>query len=200
MKNRPRLSLKGAPSAPTTEPTVPAVAVPNSPTQEKTMEVVQEKSPEVTPEPSAEVNEPTAKALAQAEEENSARLVALARKQHEEAAAAKQEPVTVIGLAAQGRDALVEGLRQHAERSKPVEYIPPPRTARQMAQLEAELTAGRKTQQRAAEQLAHRPPPERDRNEGLSTPVHRPGSLVPDPTIPAPSGFAAGTKVYGSNA
>ena len=164
------------------------------------MEAVQEKTAEVSAELTPPSSDPTAKALAQAEEANSARLVALARRQHEEAEAAKQEPVSIIGLAAQGREALLEGLRQHAEHSKPPEYIPPPRTARQMAQLEAELSAGRRVQQKAAEQLAHRPAPERDRNEGLSTPVHRPGSLVPDPTVPAPSGFAAGTKVFGSNA
>jgi hypothetical protein len=161
------------------------------------MEAVQEKTPVASAELSAEPNEPTAKALAQAEETNAARLLALARKQNEEAEAAKQEPVNIIGLAAQGREALLEGLRQHAEKSKPVEYIPPPRTPRQMAQLEAELAAGRRVQQKAAEQLAHRPPPERDRNEGLTTPVHRPGNLVPDPTLDAPSGYAAGSKVYG---
>lgn len=188
MSNRPRLSLKAAANATVTAPAVQDQAVPNSPIQEKTMEATQEKTQEASPEAQAEQNEPTAKALAQAEEANIARALALSRKNQEEAAAAGQEPVSIIGLAAQGREALLDGLRQHNERAKPVEYIPPPRTPRQMAQLEAELAAGRKTQQRAAEQLAHRPAPERDRNEGLTTPVHRPGDFVPglnskDPAI-----------------
>lgn len=143
------------------------------------MEAVQEKIPEVSAEPLADPNAPTAKALAEAEEQNIARALALSRKNQAEAEAMGHEPVSIIGLAAQGREALLEGLRQHAEHSKPAEYIPPPRTARQMSQLEAELSAGRKVQQRAAEQQAHRPAPERDRNEGLTTPVHRPNDFVP---------------------
>lgn len=188
MQQRPRLSLKGVPNAPTTAAPVQPVAEPNSPTQEKTMEAVQEKTQEVSVEPSTPPTEPTARALAAAEEENSARLAALVRKQQEEAEASSTEPMNILGLAAKGREHLLDGLRQHAQRAKPAEYIPPPRTPRQMAQLEAELAAGRKTQQKAAEQLAHRPPPERDRNEGLTTPVHRPNDFVPglyskDPAI-----------------
>jgi len=153
------------------------------------MEAVQDKTPEASVElPAQPAPEPTAKAMAAAEEQNAARLAALSRKQQELAEEAEREPVSIIGLAAQGREALLDGLRQHSERAKPVEYIPPPRTARQMAQLEAELGAGRKVQQKAAEQQAHRPAPERDRNEGLTTPVHRPNDFVPglnsrDPAI-----------------
>lgn len=125
---------------------------------------------------------PTAKQMAAAEEANAARIQARMRQEHEQAMEASKEPVSIIGLAAQGREVLLEQLRQHAERNKPKEYIPPPRTARQMEQLEAELEAGRKSQARAQAQQASRPVEKTDMGkEGFTTPVYRPDNMVPDP-------------------
>jgi hypothetical protein len=174
-KNKHRLSLKGTLNVPTTEPIALPVAEPNAHSQEKTMEAVQDKSPEA----SAELIGPTAKQLAAAEEENAVRARKLIELQNEQGAS--QEPVSVIGLAAQGREALLEGLRQHAARSKPKEYVPPPRTERQMSALEEELEAGRRAQQKAEAQQASRPVPPADPKEGFTTPAYRPGDRVPDP-------------------
>lgn len=151
-------------------------------------------------EPIQEQTGPTAKEMAAAEEANAARVKAIIDKQQQEAEAAKTEQISIIGLAAQGREALLEGLRQHQMRSKPPEYIPPPRTERQMSQLEAELEAGRRTQQRAAAQAAARPVPPKDVSEGFTTPVYRPGDVVPDPTIPAAGGSVAGSRQFGADA
>jgi len=123
---------------------------------------------------------PTAKEMAAAEEANALRAQQIINRQQEEVARAAQEEVSIIGLAAQGREVLLEQLRQHAERTKKPEYIPPPRTARQMSQLEEELEAGRRSQAKAQAQLDSRPPPEKPVNEGFTTPVHRPGDFVPD--------------------
>jgi hypothetical protein len=141
------------------------------------MEAVQDKSPEASAEPITLTG--TSKQLAAAEEENAVRARKLIELQN--AQGTEAEPVSVIGLAAQGREALLEGLRQHAERSKPKEYVPPPRTERQMSALEEELEAGRKAQQKAEAQQASRPVPARDPAEGSSVPVYRPGDMVPDP-------------------
>src|SRR5712664_1604006 len=157
-KNRPRLSLKGDPNAPTTALTEPAPAVPNEPIQEKTMEAEQQKSQVEALEQSA----PTAKAMAEAEEANAVRLRQLSERQQQDPA---EEPMSVLGLAAQGREALLDGLRRHAEQANPEPYVPPPRTARQMSALEEELEAGRRSQRRAEEQLANRPVEKADLNK-----------------------------------
>lgn len=140
------------------------------------------------PEKAPEVNELTAKQMAAAEEENALRFKKIIDAQQAAAVKAQEEPITILGLAAQGRDALLDGLRKHAEQSAPPEYVPPPRTDRQMSQLEAELEAGRRAGSRAAEQQANRPVPPKDPNEGFTTPVHRDGSHGPginsrDPAI-----------------
>lgn len=122
----------------------------------------------------------SAKELAAAEEARSAQLKQATDKEQAEAATANQEPVSIIGLAAQGREVLLDALRRHNERAKPKEYVPPARTARQQETLEAELAAGRRTQEKAEAQQASRPPPEKSRNEGFTTPVHRPGDFVPN--------------------
>lgn len=127
------------------------------------------------------VHELTAKQMAAAEELNGLRL-----RQQAEANAIRAEQATaveptVIELAAQGIEALHEGLRQHANR-KPPEYVPPPRTERQMFALQEELEAGRKAQQRAEAQQASRVVEQVDGNkEGFTTPVYRPANMVPDP-------------------
>lgn len=162
-------------------------------TAEQAPELIEQKE-----EPKSE--ELTAKQLAAAEEENAARALRIINSQQEKVQAEMQEPVSIIGLAAQGREVLLEQLRQHADRTKPKEHIPPPRTERQMSQLEAELNAGRAAQQRHAEQVASRPVPVKDVSEGFTTPVHRPGNLVPDPTKPAIGGSVAGTRQFGTDA
>ena len=160
------------------------------------MEASQETPPEVVTVQSG----PTAKEMAAAEEQNQLRMRALAAQAD---APPDPEPVNIVEVAARGYDALHEAFARH-NAIKPKEYIPPPRTARQMSALEEELEAGRKAQQRAeAQRDAARPPPP-DRNEGFNTPVYRPGNLVPDPTILATSGpgglSAAGTREYGPDA
>lgn len=156
------------------------------------MEAVQEKSPE-----KSEVTaSPTAKEMAAAEEANSVRLQKLAAQQEAPPAPA---PVNIVEVAARGYDALQEAFAKHNAK-KPPEYVPPPRTARQMSALEEELEAGRRSQQRAEAQLAAAKPPVVDLNkEGFTTPTYRPGDAVPDPILPA-GNFAAGTRTYGRDA
>lgn len=176
---RPRLSLKGDPNALTMAPAEQAPAETSAPIQEKQVEAAVEKIEEVA----AEQSGPTAKQMAAAEEANALRIIQQKRAEEERAAKADEEPVSLIGLAAQGRDVLLNALRKHAEEAKPVEYVPPPRTARQMTQLEEELEAGRRAQARAEAQQASRPPPAPEPGkEGFSTPVYRPGDVVPNPT------------------
>jgi hypothetical protein len=191
-KNKHRASRAAELSALITAPTSPP---PQEALQEKTMEASQEKAPEM--EAPAEQSGPTAKEMAKAEEVNQLRMRALA----EQADKPPAEPdVNVIEVAARGYDALQEAFAKHNAK-KPPEYIPPPRTARQMSALEEELEAGRRSQQRAEAQKAAAPAnPTDTRKEGFSTPVFRPGDVVPDPTIPAAGGFAAGNRVYGSDA
>jgi hypothetical protein len=183
-KNRPSPSPKGELNVPTTEHIAQPPAEPNAPIQETIMELSQEPTQEVSqekaPEVTAEQIDPTAKEMAAAEEANAARAKALLAQEQAKLAAEAEEPQPLVSLAAQGREALMEGLRKHAEK-KPAEYVPPPRTPRQMAALEAELEAGRRAQKRAAEQLAARPVPTKDPNEGFTTPVYRPNDMVPDP-------------------
>jgi hypothetical protein len=192
-KNKHRAFHKAELNAPITAPTA---LPPVESSQEKTMEAVQEKT---APEATA-LTGPTAKEMAAVEEINAARIKKQVELEQAEAERQNAEPVSIIGLAAQGREVLLEQLRQHAERSKPKEYVPPPRTERQMTQLQEELEAGRRTQQRAEAQQASRPVPKKDVSEGFTTPAYRPGDLVPDPTIPAIHGVAGGTRKYGPDA
>jgi hypothetical protein len=149
---------------------------------EKTMEAAQEKPPEAAVEPTPELSV-TAKQMAAAEEINAARLVANAKAEALKAALADVEEPSIVNLAAQGQDALHEALRAHRDRPKP-EYAPPPRTERQMSALQEELEAGRRAQQKAEAQQANRPVEKSDLNkEGFTTPVYRPGDMVPDPML-----------------
>ena len=115
------------------------------------------------------------------------------------------EPAPLIEVAAKGMDALHEALRQHQNRPVP-EYVPPPRTSRPMSALQEELEAGRRAQARAQAQAqvaaeARAVAGKRNAaNEGFTTPVHRPGDVVPDPTIPSLSGAVAGTRLFGRDA
>lgn len=148
------------------------------------MVVTQDQSADTPTAPETETEAPTltAKQLAEAEEANQARARAIINRQQEMLAreqALATEP-TIIEVAAQGRDALEAALRQHAAATTVPEYVPPPRTPRQMQQLEAELEAGRKAQERAQEQFDNRPaPPDEVAKEGFTVPVHRPGDFVP---------------------
>lgn len=134
-----------------------------------------------TQESAPKVAEPTAKALALAEEENMARRVAHA-KAEEQKLQPTEEPLSILNLAAQGHDVLHAAILKHRDQPKKHEYTPPPRTERQMTALQEELEAGRRTQQRAEEQQAHRPVEKTDgRKEGFTDPVYRPNNMVPDP-------------------
>lgn len=158
------------------------------------MEADQQKSPEEVP----EVSEPTAREMAAAEEVNAARRIALAK--NEEKAAEALPETSTLSVAAQGREALRQAFEAQKERAVKAPYVPPPRTERQMSALQEELEAGRRTQARAQEQHDNKPQPKPDPNEGFTTPVHRPGNVVPDPTIPAKGGSVAGNREYGADA
>lgn len=142
--------------------------------QETTPQEIQEKTP-------PEVMEPTAKEMAAAEELNSLRIKQAAESEALKAERANDEPISIIGLAAKGHNELHDAIRSQRDKPKPT-YIPPARTERQMSQLQEELEAGRRTQQRAEEQQRSRPIEKADGNkEGFTTPVHRPNDMVPDP-------------------
>lgn len=145
-----------------------------------------------------------AKAAAAAEERRMAELLAQSRKQQEDPAtvATPAENESLVSVMAKGREHLMQRMREHmeAEKAKKEAYKPPPMTDRQRANLEAEMAAGRRAQERHAAAAAARPVPPRDPSEGTSTPVHRPGNLVPDPRVSAPSGFVAGSAQYSADA
>lgn len=153
------------------------------------MEVVQEKPPEAPVEQSG----PTAKEIAALE-------AASANQRRADIAAMAQqgEPVSLLNVAAKGRDALAEQFREHARKTAENKkaYVPPPMTERQLSNREEEMAAGRKAVERAQAQKDSRPMPKADVKEGFTTPVYRPGDVVPDPKMLAPSGFAAGTKQF----
>lgn len=167
------------------------------------MEQQKEASPEVA-QPTPE-EQHTARQMAELEAVAAQRARDLLDRQNAMAERAKEEQqVSIIGLAAQGREALLEGMRKHAERAKPPPYVPPPMTERMMTRTQQEMEAGRRVSERAAAQEASRKQPPKDLKEGFTTPVYRPGNLVPDPTLPAtvgPGGLsAAGTREYGPDA
>lgn len=144
----------------------------------------------------------SAREAAALEERLAAERVAQARANGEEAAAMKEpepDPEPLITMAAKGREYLLEQMRLHQNKPKK-EYVPPPMTDKMRANIEEEMEAGRRTQQRHQEQWDNRPQPKPDPREGgPSTPVHRPGNVVPDPKLPA-GPFAAGTKVFSPDA
>lgn len=174
----------------------------------------QNETPPDMNEPTAELDDAIDKAMenvqASAESETSAREAAaleehlnserIAQARNEsDAAGEEMERTTVIGAAAQGREFLLQKLRAHNDKPKAV-YVPPPMTERQQSRLEEEMEAGRRAVAKQQAQIDSRPIPPRDPREGSSAPVHRPGNLVPDPTLRNTSGFAAGTKVFSPKA
>lgn len=123
---------------------------------------------------------PTAKEMAHAEEVNAARNKARIERE-QQLAEAKPEGPTLIEVAAQGMDALHAAIQARSQEMPPA-YVPPARTERQMAQLQEELEAGRRTQQRAEAQQLSRPVEKTDvGKEGFTTPAYRPNDMVPDP-------------------
>lgn len=149
-----------------------------------------EASQETTTQELPEKNELTAKQMAAAEEANTVRAKALSERANEEP---EKPAVAISEVAARGYDALNEQFRLHNERTKAAhrEYVPPPRTERQMSALEEELEAGRKVQQRAEAQKAASQPVKPDGGkEGFTTPVYRPNDVVPDPIKGGMKGFS----------
>ena len=138
------------------------------------------------------------KAQAALEELTSAKLkqASDAQQEPEKQAERPEDPdfVSIGELASQGHDALLDAFRKHREKPAPV-YTPPPLTARQLSARELEFEAGRKSNVRHAEQQASRPVPPRDPAE-ITTPIYRPGTLVPDPVLLAGQS-AAGTREFG---
>ena len=142
----------------------------------------------------------SAKDAAAAEERAMAERLRAARQNEADARELNAEPEMLVSVAAQGRETLLQKLREHRAKveAKPV-YVPPPRTARQQEALEAELEAGRRAQAKHQEQWDSRPQPKPDPREGSSAPVFRPGSLVPDPTRTVNDGMR-GAKTYSPQA
>lgn len=147
------------------------------------MEVVQEAQAEKPPEASQEPLGPTAKQMAAVEEANAKRIVDQQRANEQRAAAESRPVENIMGLAAKGRDALLQGLRQHAQQAAPRPYVPSPLTDRQKTALQEEMEAGaRRVALAEAQKIrAGHPtlPPPKDSNEGVTTPVHRPPGYVP---------------------
>lgn len=139
-----------------------------------------DQSQEQPPAPPAEQIGPTAKQMAAVEEANAKRLIDQGHADEARALAAEWKPPNLRDLAAKGRDALAQGLRQQPP--KPA-YVPPQMTDRQKTQLQEEMEAGAKRVRDAEARkiVAGHPtlPPPRDNNEGLTTPVYRPGEHVP---------------------
>lgn len=175
------------------------------------MEANPQAIPELSPQPTPDQTEvskpvedsvagPTAKEMAAAEELNGQRARQLS--EHFQKNAEPPPEQSIIGLAAQGMDVLHDAIRAHSNQPTHPDYVPPPRTARQMEALKEELEAGaragiRARQEQEMHQRARAQQAEQDRSkEGFTTPVYRPGNLVPDPMVAAPSGFAAGTKGF----
>lgn len=144
--------------------------------------------PESKPVQEAQVEQgPTAKEMAAAEEQNALRQKALSEQlQRQMEAAAKPEEPPMVSIAAEGIDALHAAIQARSNIPKE-EYVPPPRTERQMTQLEAELAAGAAAQKRAqaqqdiANEARARAAAEERAKEGFTNPVYRPNDMVPDP-------------------
>jgi hypothetical protein len=173
-------SLQGAANDPTMAPIAPLPVETSAPIQEMpmppTVDQVQDQAPEASPEAAG----PTAKQLAAIEEENASRLIRQAnanaqRAEHE------QPAEKLIGLAAQGRQVLMDKLRAHAQKPPAPPYVPPPMTERQKQQLKEEMEAGAKrVAVAAASQIrASHPTLPQTPDDQRITPVHRPGEFVP---------------------
>lgn len=134
---------------------------------------------------------------AAAEERRAGELIAQSRANQPQIEEPPQEE-SLVQVMSRGREHLLQKMREHAERSaaKKEAYKPPPMTDRMRQKIEEEQAAGRRAAERHEAQLASRPPPVKDPADGTTVPVHRPGNTVPDPTVPAPSGFAAGGGQY----
>lgn len=203
-KNRANASARGELNVPTTELIAQPPAEPNAPQPETTMEATQEPNVPSAEPPIAEVteqpSEPTAKEMAAAEEANAARAAEIIKRQQDQLSAQAETDArpTLIEAAAGGMDALHAAIQANSNR--PVaDYVPPPRTERQMTQLQAELEAGRKAQQRAEAQnqlaqeaRARQSAEETAAKEGFTTPVYRPDNMVPDPMTGKPGPIKEG--------
>lgn len=190
-KNRPSPSVRDEVNVPTTERIAQPPAEPNAPFVETKMDL----QPQSNDQPEALIEEtpaeptgPTAKEMAAQEEENVARAYRIIQAQQEKLSRQIEDESrpTMIEAAAGGIDSLHEAMRRASE-VKPIEYIPPPRTERQMTALEQELEAGRKAVERNKAQQAisqaarARAAAEERAKEGFTTPVHRPADAVPNP-------------------
>lgn len=137
---------------------------------------------------------------AELEERLSSERIAQARNESDAIGAEveKQANTTLIGAAAKGRENLLNKLRDHsaAQAAKPA-YEPPPMTEGMRSRIEEEMEAGRRAQAKHQAQWDSRPVAKPDPREGgPGRPVHRPGDVVPDPTLTNTTGFVAGSKKY----
>lgn len=146
--------------------------------------------------------EESIKAAAEAEERHAAEMMKRANEQQEEPVAVHPQDESLVSIMAQGRDHLLQRMREHAAEAeaKKQGYKPPPMTERQLSALEEEQAAGRRAIERHAALQASRPVPPRDPSEGTSTPVHRPGNAVPSPFDGTNGGFVAGSGQYAHDA
>lgn len=136
------------------------------------------------------------------EERRAAQMLSRSNAQQEDPTAPPPDE-SLVSIMAQGREHLMKRMREHAAQveAKAQEHKPPPRTERQLSALEEEQLAGKRARERHERELASRPPPPaKEVWDGTNTPVMRPGGNVPDPTVAAPSGFAAGNRQYGPDA
>jgi hypothetical protein len=128
----------------------------------------------------------------QAHDDTDARFAEVMEKLDPPAPPAEEE--SLVSIMAHGREHLMQRMREHnaqAEAKKNA-YKPPPMTDRQRSALEEEQAAGRRARERHEAELAARPAPAKEPWDGTNTPVHRPGDVVPDPTVPSATGFVAG--------
>lgn len=161
-------------------------------------DMTEEPTAEAPEEKSKETQGPTAKQMAAAEEINSARAKLLSERANQDTV----EPVPLADVAARGYEALHEAFRKHNEMmANKKEYVPPPRTDRQMSLLEEELEAGRKAGERARQQqeasaaARAREAAAQQLKEGFTTPVYRPDDVVPNPLLTGTG--KAGQGTYG---
>lgn len=143
-----------------------------------------------------------AREAADLEERLSSERIAQARNESDAVGAeVEKQATTIIGAAAKGRENLLNKLREHsaAVAAKAV-YVPPPMTENMRSRIDEELEAGRRAQAKHQAQWDSRPIAKPDPREGgPGRPVHRPGDVVPDPTLGNTTGFVAGTKKFSPN-
>jgi hypothetical protein len=128
------------------------------------------------------------------EEKMQAEKLAAIKAANEKAEQAEEEPL--VSVAARGREYLMEKMREHAEKSKKAEYVPPPMTDRMRANINAEMEAGRRAQAKHEAQQASRPVPVKEKWDGSNTKVYRPGDVVPDPMASGANQFAGVPPTY----